>query len=104
MKHFFIFITLLFLAAPTFGQKFVAGIIVGGNLTQVDGDWVSGYYKFGANGGASVMLALNTKQTWFGTIELLYTQKGAYQRNWSESMTPIPSFIDEDYDYNHKIK
>ncbi|MEG2071332.1 MAG: hypothetical protein RR034_08175, partial [Bacteroidales bacterium] len=77
-------IIFLFLFITTFGysQRFVGSIILGTNITQVDGDEVAGYKKFGINGGASVMLALHKNQCWFATLELLYTQKGSYSRQY----------------------
>lgn len=104
MKHLAIIIISLMLALPAYSQRFIGGVIAGGNLTQVDGDWVYGYRKVGVNAGASVMLALNQKQTWFATIELLYTQKGAHKKNLADSMLNVPLNIDESYAYNKKIK
>ncbi len=79
MKRFFILIFIIFLGSACLGQRFIGSVIAGVNGTQVDGDEVAGFYKWGVNAGASVMLPLDRKMRWFATVELLYTQKGAYQ-------------------------
>ncbi|MDR0288191.1 MAG: PorT family protein [Clostridiales bacterium] len=62
-------------------QRFIGGVAAGVNVTQVDGDEVFGYYKVGFNGGPYVKLMLDKKQRFSVTMELLYTQKGAFQKN-----------------------
>ncbi|MCL1851179.1 MAG: PorT family protein [Bacteroidetes bacterium] len=62
-------------------QRFIGGVAVGMNATQVDGDEVFGYYKVGFNGGPYVKLMLDKKQRFSLTMELLYTQKGAQQKS-----------------------
>ena len=54
------------------------GIITGLNATQVDGDEVFGYHKFGWNVGATAIVPI-AKKSWFVTLETIYNQKGAYQ-------------------------
>jgi hypothetical protein len=61
-------------------QRFIGGVAVGINATQVDGDEVFGYNKAGFNGGPYVKLMLDRKQRFSLTMELLYTQKGASKR------------------------
>lgn len=53
--------------------------IAGINLTQVDGDEVYGFHKFGANLGAGVMIPFGKKGKWDVSIETLFSQKGSYQ-------------------------
>lgn len=105
MKKTAIFISLFLISITAYSQRFVGSAILGMNATQVDGDEVFGFQKFGVNGGVSAMLALNSKQTWFATIELLYTQKGAYRRALVDSMYhQTPDNIDHRYPYDPKIK
>jgi len=79
---FLLFSFLLFSFLPSASaQRFIGGIAVGMNATQVDGDEVFGYYKVGFNGGPYVKLMLDKKQRFSVTMELLYTQKGAMQTN-----------------------
>ncbi len=83
----FLFVTLLL---PLKAQKFIGGVVAGMNLSQVEGDEVNGFKKVGFNGGGLVMLPLNRKKTFFATVELLYNQKGAYQRNTSSGADAFP--------------
>ena len=77
MKKIFLIILCSLLVSVGYGQRFIGSIIAGCNASQVEGDDVRGYKKFGAVGGASVMVALDKKMQWFLTVELLYTQKGS---------------------------
>ena len=62
------------------------GIIAGMNATQVDGDEVFGYHKYGWNLGATAMIPI-TKKKWFFALETTYSQKGAYQAPiWADSL------------------
>ena len=91
-----------------YAQRFIGSGIIGLNVSQVDGDMVYGFTKFGFNGGASVMLPLEKKKRFFVTVELLYSQQGAYRKtllNPGDTMdytgiTPI----DDRFRYNSRIK
>jgi hypothetical protein len=54
------------------------GLIAGLNATQVDGDEVFGYKKYGWNLGATAIIPI-TKKKWFIGLETVYSQKGSYQ-------------------------
>jgi len=84
---FLLFSFLLFAPFSASAQRFIGGIAAGFNLTQVDGDEVFGYHKFGINGGPYIKLMLDKKQRFSLTMELLYTQKGAEKR------FPVPEGI-----------
>lgn len=81
MKRIFLMLIVCLMAFQAYPQRFIGSVIMGMNTTQVDGDEVYHFRKFGVNGGGSVMVALEEKQRWFATIELLYTQKGSYQKS-----------------------
>src|SRR5574344_2176752 len=108
MKRILFLISVLFLINSAYSQRFIGSIIAGGNFTQVDGDMVYGYHKAGLNAGASVMLPLDAKFRWFATVELLYTQKGSYKRNYNPDMcdTCDLQFDNANIDYpcNNDIK
>lgn len=53
-------------------------IILGLNLTQVDGDEVYGYKKTGLNGGFGAVVPIEKRFSL--SIETLFNQKGAYRR------------------------
>jgi len=90
------FLLFSFLLSPisATAQRFIGGIAAGFNVTQVDGDQVFGYQKFGFNGGPYIKLMLDKKQRFSITMELLYTQKGAAKKY------PGPNA----YQYCHPIK
>lgn len=71
------FYLLLLLLCPlfTFAQTFKAGIAGGVNFTQIDGDNIGGYNKFGANVGFLSEIPFSDR--WAVGLELLYTQKGS---------------------------
>ncbi len=59
-------------------QRFQGAMIVGLNVSQVNGDEVIGFRKLGANAGVAAILPFAGK--WDVTLETLFNQKGAYQR------------------------
>lgn len=60
-------------------QRIMGAVIAGVNMTQVDGDEVFGYHKFGLNTGAAAIVPFNSN--WAVTLETIYSQKGAHQRS-----------------------
>jgi hypothetical protein len=71
----------------------IKGALTGGvNISQVDGDEVYGYRKWGINAGPSAIVPLSEK--WSIGIELLYNQKGSYQKRQSFDSTFVISGTD----------
>jgi hypothetical protein len=68
-------IFLLWLPLVGLTQKFNGGIIVGGLISQVDGDTYDGYHKFGYLGGAYVSLQISSRSSF--QLEMEYIQKGS---------------------------
>lgn len=56
-------------------RRFRGMIIAGFNLSQIDGDRMAGYYKFGFNGGVGTFAMISKKFSI--SMELLYNMKGA---------------------------
>lgn len=56
-------------------QKFNGGILVGGVVSQVDGDTWDGFHKFGFLGGAYVSLRVSPHSSF--QMEMEYIQKGS---------------------------
>lgn len=110
MKKILLAIFLLCSISTGYSQRFIGSVIAGMNSTQVDGDEVAGFYKFGANVGMSVMLPLDENFRWYGTIELLYSQKGSYQNAYRANAildgTERLLYRNEDFNvpFNKKIK
>jgi len=76
-----IFALLLFCVLPSASaQRFIGGVAVGMNVSQVDGDEIFGYNKVGFNGGPTLKFMLDQRQRFSLTMELLYTQKGAVRK------------------------
>ncbi len=73
-----LFFLLIFSNLEGFSQNIKGGLIAGFNATQVDGDEVFGYHKFGLNTGATAIIPIN--KVFSISIETLYNQKGSYQR------------------------
>lgn len=95
MKRIFLFIiSLTILGSNTVhAQRIMGAVFAGFNATQVDGDEVYGYKKFGLNIGASAIIPINDK--WSISLENAYSEKGAHQR---------PRFLDSlDGSYDLKL-
>ena len=56
-------------------SRFKGMVIAGFNVSQVDGDRMGGYYKFGFNGGVGAFAMI--KKKFSISAELLYSMKGA---------------------------
>jgi hypothetical protein len=61
--------------------RFRAGVVLGVNATQVDGDDLAGYHKLGLNGGFIAHIPVSKK--FFFSTEILYTQKGSKSRTYA---------------------
>ena len=87
MKHALAFLPFFLLLSGTLqAQLFKGEIIAGMNFSQVDGDEVYGYSKFGANTGLGVMLPFSFKQkaekNWAVSMEMLWHQKGSNKKRY----------------------
>jgi hypothetical protein len=73
-------------------KVFDGGIILGADISKVDGDTYSGYHKIGIQAGGQVCVHFNPI---FGaSLELLYAQKGARGGNVKESIY-LGTYIDK---------
>ncbi len=72
---FVLLLTLGGLSNGLFAQIIIGEAFMGTNLTQVEGDEVSGFKKFGLNVGAGVLIPFKTN--WAVSMEVAYNQKGA---------------------------
>jgi len=73
-------------------RRFEGGLVAGANISQIDGDLLYGYSKFGFNAGAKVDAILTER--WRAGIEFLYVQQGAH-RSEGDSYSDIPSLHDQ---------
>ena len=58
-------------------QRFICSVVAVCNFSQIEGDDVHGFYKFGFNGGLGLTLPVDRKQHWQVCLELLYSMKGS---------------------------
>jgi hypothetical protein len=74
-------------------DKQIKGVLIGGfNLSQVDGDEVYGFNRFGANAGFGGILPLGHRFSM--SVEILFDQKGSYRKYApeSDSIANIPYY------------
>jgi hypothetical protein len=86
------FLITVFLISISFNfvnaQKIKGELILGVNATQIDGDEVYGYHKFGLNTGVGAILPFG--KHWSLSVETILNQKGAYQ-NESIELDTLPT-------------
>ncbi len=65
-------------------QRVLGFATAGANVSQIDGDEVSGFYKWGFHGGIGAYMPLAEKGFWSNTfiqMETLFEQKGSYEND-----------------------
>lgn len=90
MRQFFCVVLLLISFHVAFSQTIGGEVIAGMNVAQVDGDEVVGYRKVGLNAGVGAIL--NIKNSWYVSIETLFSQKGAFKKYPPSSDTDYPYY------------
>lgn len=94
MKRFINIFTLIILlsAFQTLNAQRIKGeLILGMNATQIDGDEVYGFHKYGFNVGVGAILPFS--KHWSLSVETILNQKGAYQNASIEGDTlPTPYY------------
>lgn len=76
MLRFILLLALIFSCiGSSSGQRFNGGVLLGGLVSQVDGDTWQGYHKFGFLAGAMVSLQVSRHSSF--QMELEYIQKGS---------------------------
>jgi hypothetical protein len=68
-------------------RRFEAGVVAGLNLSQVDGDKLLGFYKYGFQGGIKADAVLSER--WKVGIELLFSQQGARQSRFDNPSSEL---------------
>ncbi|MEL6944126.1 MAG: hypothetical protein AAFO82_15815, partial [Bacteroidota bacterium] len=69
-KIFLIIFTLLIVSVLQAQQRFKGAVVAGMNVSQIDGDLLFGFNKFGFNGGVQVSTIFTER--WEMSVELLY--------------------------------
>ena len=75
MKYFSLIILSLLFSYESYSQEFRSGIIAGLCVSQVDGDNMSGYNRFGPQGGLFANYVFADKNAF--QLELLYCMRGS---------------------------
>ncbi len=75
MKHFLLFIPLLFYCSMSFSQVFHGGVLAGITASQVDGDTYSGFDKLGFQGGVFIITPITKGID--ARLEIKFTSRGA---------------------------
>ena len=86
---YLLFVTIIgFLPFLVNAQKIKGEVILGMNASQIDGDEIYGYYKFGLNTGLGAIVPLS--KHWSFSLETIFNQKGSYQ-NESIELDTLPT-------------
>lgn len=78
LVFYFVISYLMFTTQYAYSQRIMGAIIGGVNASQVDGDEVFGYHKFGLNVGAAAIVPFT--ENWSISIENVYSEKGSRQK------------------------
>lgn len=71
-------ITLLALSSFSLhAQRIHAFVSSGMTVSQIEGDELKGFRQFGYTGGVGALVAIGRRGNWGGSIEALYSQRGA---------------------------
>ncbi len=99
-KRFFHITLFVIVTVMPFGlhaQIIKGEALLGMNLTQVDGDEVYGFNKFGLNVGGGVLIPFDKKGRWDVNMELIYTQKGSRQRPQYNAVDSLGNILTGEY-------
>lgn len=91
MKRYFFLFSILLFSISSFAQdhRFHLLLVGGANASQVNGDKLAGFDKFGLNVGAGVKRSISSKSSF--QIEFLYSEKGS--KDVASTNNPIPDTL-----------
>ena len=69
-------------ASGKVASRFRAGVFGGINLSQIEGDGVSGYKKIGLNAGLTTSYRLH--KHWSINLEMAYSEKGSFEKTYDQ--------------------
>jgi hypothetical protein len=90
MKHMFLLCGLFLTAQALSAQKFHAGLLAGGNVSQVDGDNWQGYNKIGFQAGAFTNLSVSPHSSF--QLEVEFKQMGS-RKNENLQTNDLTSYL-----------
>lgn len=78
MKKTLIILSLLLLTAALQAQRIHAFASSGLTLSQIEGDELKGFSKWGYTGGVGAIVGFDRYETWNLSLEALFSQRGSY--------------------------
>lgn len=75
IKNLILFSCIVLASHAGQAQGFRAGAVLGGNMSQINGDFIAGFNKLGIHGGLKVSRSINDKIE--ASVELLYSERGS---------------------------
>lgn len=76
-------------------QRIQGALIAGFNLSQVDGDEIYGFRKFGLTGGPSAIIPFTEK--WLVSLETIFNQKGSFEKKQYYSLDTLGNELNGAY-------
>lgn len=77
MKRFFLAILVTVAVNLAVAQNIKAFVTAGCNASQIDGDEVYGFEKFGFTGSVGALIPLDKSRRWNTSVEAMFSQRGA---------------------------
>ncbi|MDO9512727.1 MAG: outer membrane beta-barrel protein [Bacteroidales bacterium] len=103
MKRFLFFLVLfLMIFSMQISAQVIQGALIGGlNASQVDGDEIYGFDRYGGVIGAAAIIPFD--RNWSVSLETLFSQKGSYQSAfytaiYKDSITGVETILTGEYD------
>lgn len=78
MRKTLILVLLLTGMGTLYGQRIHGFVSSGFTLSQIEGDELKGFSKWGYTGGVGAIVGFDRHQTWNLSVEALFTQRGSY--------------------------
>lgn len=77
----YLLFALLLLPALSQGQRIHGFVSSGASLSQIEGDELKGFRKWGYTGGVGAIASLDRHEDWRLSVEAVFTQRGAYNKS-----------------------
>ena len=78
MKKTTLLLLILLSAAPLSAQRIHGLVSAGGTLSQIEGDELKSFSKWGVTSGVGVIFGFDRYETWNLSVEAAYSQRGSY--------------------------
>jgi hypothetical protein len=78
MKKTTLILLLLLAAAPLSAQRIHGFVSAGGTLSQIEGDELKSFSKWGTTAGVGAIVGFDRHETWNLSVEAAFAQRGSY--------------------------